>query len=73
MLPASHLTPTTLLGGASEERATLGRLFAAQVASSLARRDPEDRRTLVVGMGLRGSDAGRETFFDFMELVEKVL
>ncbi len=73
LLPSSHLTPTTLLGGASEERATVGRLFAAQVASLLARRDPADQRTLVLGMGLRGSDAARDTFFDFMELVEKVL
>ncbi len=73
LLPATHLTPRMLLGGASEERATLGQLFAAQVASLLARRDPEERRTLMLGLGLRSSSAERNMYFDFLELVEKVL
>lgn len=72
-LPSTHLTPTTLLGGGGEERETLGQLYAAQIASHLSVRDPEDRRTLVLGLGLGRVDAAREAFFDVLELVQRVL
>lgn len=73
LLPSTHLTPSTLLGGGGEERETLGQLYAAQLASFLTMRDPEDRRTLVLGMGLVTVDAQREAFFDLFELAQKVL
>jgi proteasome assembly chaperone 3 len=72
-LPATHLTATTLLGGGNEDRENLGRLYAAQIASLLSARNPEDRRTLLLGLGLASVDGGREAFFDMLELVQKVI
>ena len=73
LLPATHLTPKTLLGGGGEERETLGQLYAAQFASHISLKSPEDRRTLVVGLGLRHLSTEREAFFDLLELTRKVL
>jgi proteasome assembly chaperone 3 len=73
LLPSTHLTPTTLFGGGGEERETLGQLYAAQIASQICLRSPEDRRILVLGLGLAKSDLEREAFFDLLELIQKVL
>ncbi|KAI0007388.1 hypothetical protein F4779DRAFT_513566 [Xylariaceae sp. FL0662B] len=73
LLPMSHLTPRTLLGGGGEERESLAQLYAAQMASHIVRRDSEERRTLVVGLGLKQLKPDREAFFDVLELVQKVL
>lgn len=72
-LPASHLTPTTLLGGGSGDRETVGQLYAAQLASHLTLMNPAENRTLVLGLGLQNVDTARETFFDVLELVQRVL
>lgn len=74
LLPSTHLTPKTLLGGGGEERETLGQLYAAQLASAISLRSPDDRRTLVLGLGLKTMDtADREAFFDLLELATKVI
>jgi proteasome assembly chaperone 3 len=73
LLPMSHLTPKTLLGGGGEEREFLAQLYAVQIASYIARRDCEERRTLVVGLGLQKLQPQREAFFDVLELIQKVL
>lgn len=73
MLPSTHLTPRTLLGGGGEDRETLGQLYAAQIGSLITLRNPDDRRTLVLGLGLVKVDTAREAFFDTVELVQKVL
>ncbi|KAM7219932.1 hypothetical protein V8F06_004618 [Rhypophila decipiens] len=72
-LPSNHLTPKTLLGGGSEDRETLGQLYASQMASFLALRNPEDQRTLLLGLGMETVQGGRESYFDILELVQKVL
>jgi proteasome assembly chaperone 3 len=72
-LPASHLTPTTLLGAGGEERETVGQLYAAQLASHLTLRDPDEKRTLVLGLGMKNVDTAREAFFDVLELVQQVI
>lgn len=73
-LPSLHLTPKTLLGGGGQDRETLGQLYAAQIASHLALRNPDDRRTLVVGLGItKFDDQSREAFFDVLELVTQAL
>lgn len=72
-LPLSHLTPKTLLGAGGDKRETIGHLYASQIASQIATKDPEDTRTVVVGFGLQKIDMEREAFFDMMELVQKVL
>ncbi|KAI3323257.1 hypothetical protein HD806DRAFT_535743 [Xylariaceae sp. AK1471] len=73
LLPMSHLTPKTLLGGGGEERESLAQLYAVQIASYIARRDSDERRTLVVGLGLQKLRPEREAFFDVLELIQKVL
>ncbi|KAF7558057.1 hypothetical protein G7046_g5914 [Stylonectria norvegica] len=73
LLPSTHLTPKTLLGGGGEDRETIGQLYAAQIASHLSLRSPDDRRTLVLGLGLMKIDLEREAFFDLLELAQKVL
>lgn len=73
LLPSTHLTPSTLLGGGGEERETLGQLYAAQIASQMSLRSPDDRRTLVLGLGLEKAETEREAFFDLLELAQKVL
>ncbi|RYO93566.1 hypothetical protein DL766_003938 [Monosporascus sp. MC13-8B] len=73
LLPMTHLTPKTLLGGGGEERESLAQLYAVQIGSHIARRDPEERRTLVVGLGIRQLKHDREAFLDVIELIQKVL
>lgn len=73
LLPSTHLTPKTILGGGGEQRETLGQLYAAQVASHVSLRSPDDRRTLVLGLGLEKVDVEREAFFDLLELAQQIL
>lgn len=74
LLPSVHLDPKTLVGGGGQDRETVGQLYAAQIASHLALRNPDDRRTLLLGLGLRTFDSeNREGFFDLIELVLKAL
>ncbi|KAK4127508.1 hypothetical protein N657DRAFT_641507 [Parathielavia appendiculata] len=72
-LPSTHLTPKTLVGVGSEERETLGHLYASQIASHLTMRDPDEKRTLLLGLGLEKVEGGREAFFDLLDLVVQVL
>ncbi|KAI1824771.1 hypothetical protein F4861DRAFT_234702 [Xylaria intraflava] len=73
ILPMSHLTARTLLGGGGEQREELAQLYAVQIASYLARRDSDERRTVVVGLGLQKLRPDREAFFDVLELIQKIL
>jgi proteasome assembly chaperone 3 len=72
-LPSTHLTPKTLVGGGSEERETMGHLYASQIASHLALRDPQDKRTLLLGLGLEKAEGGGEAFYDLLDLVLRAL
>ena len=73
LLPMTHLTPKTLLGGATEERETLGQLYAAQIASLIASKNPQEKRTVMVGLGLSKIEASRENFYNTIDLVRKCL
>ncbi|KAI9802781.1 MAG: hypothetical protein M1833_001380 [Piccolia ochrophora] len=73
LLPMSHLTPTTILGGTGTERETMGQLFATQIASTIATKNPEENRMVVLGLGLEKATRSRETFFDVVELVMQVI
>lgn len=73
MLPLGHLTPKTLLGAGGEQRETVGHLYASQIATTIATRNPEETRTVLVGFGLHKVDLDREAFFDLLELVQKVI
>lgn len=72
-LPSNHLTPKTLVGVGSEGRETLGHLYASQIASHIVLRDPNERRTLLLGLGLDNAHGGGDAFFDLLELVLQVL
>jgi proteasome assembly chaperone 3 len=61
------------MGGGGEQRETLGHLYAVQIASIIATRNPEETRTVVVGLGLQKVDMEREAFFDMLELLQKVI
>jgi proteasome assembly chaperone 3 len=59
------------MGG--EERETLGHLYASQIASHLALRNSDEKRTLLLGLGLGSVEGGGEAFYDLLELVLQVL
>lgn len=73
LLPLPHLTPKILLGGGGEERESTGQLYAVQIASHIARKDSDEKRTLVIGFGLLKPKPDRESFFDVIELVQQIL
>ncbi|KAL8947636.1 MAG: hypothetical protein Q9222_006108 [Ikaeria aurantiellina] len=73
LLPMTHLTPKTLLGGSNQERETIGQLYAAQIASIIATKNPQDKRTVLVGLGLNKSVVNREEFYNTMDLVRQCL
>ncbi|KAJ2904840.1 hypothetical protein MKZ38_007032 [Zalerion maritima] len=73
MLPMAHLTPSTMLGSRGTDRETLGHGIATQLASRLTMMNSEDRRTVVVGLGLKPGEFDRNLFFDIMELAFGVL
>ncbi|KAF2084377.1 hypothetical protein K490DRAFT_49363 [Saccharata proteae CBS 121410] len=73
LLPMAHLTATTVLGGTVEERNTVGQLLATQIASAVLMKTPEERRMVVVGLGLEGKELGREGFGEVVGLVLEVL
>lgn len=73
MLPMAHLSPKTLLGSGGDQRETIGHLYATQIASTISTRNPEETRTLMVGLGLQKLDMAREAFFDLIELLQKVI
>lgn len=73
MLPLGHLTPKTLMGAGGEQRETIGHLYASQIASTMATRNPEETRTVLVGLGLQKLESNRDAFFDLLELIQNVI
>lgn len=73
LLPLAHLTATTILGGTIPEREINGQLLAAQIASALTKRDAQEGRLLVVGMGLEKAKLAREEFVELVGLALGVL
>lgn len=73
LLPMSNLTATTILGGRDPERETFGQLLASQIASAVVLRDSEERRVLVLGLGLERSSVGREGFLELVTAAVGVL
>ena len=69
----ANLTPKTLLGGSTPDRETIGQLYAAQIASTIATKDPQESRTLILGLGLSKFEANRESFYDILDVVIKCL
>ncbi|KAJ8068267.1 hypothetical protein OCU04_003834 [Sclerotinia nivalis] len=63
ILPLEHLTPRTLLGAGGEVRERIAHLYASQIGSMILGRDPEERRTVLLGLGLgvEGGGKGEES------------
>ncbi|SPO00793.1 uncharacterized protein DNG_03541 [Cephalotrichum gorgonifer] len=73
LMPGTHLAPSTLLGAGGGDRETVGNLYATQIASYISTKNPDDRRTLVLGLGLEKAEPGQEAFFDVLDLVRQVV
>jgi len=73
LLPYSHLTATTVLGGTKPEFEVLGQTLAVTVASSLLAKRPDEQKMLVLGLGLERADGGREGFDGLVGLCLDVL
>lgn len=73
LLPIAHLTPKTLLGGSTSARETISQLYATQIASAIVTRNPEEKRAVVVGLGLSHTEVKRDVFYDIMDLIHQVL
>ncbi|CRG86237.1 proteasome assembly chaperone 3 [Talaromyces islandicus] len=69
LLPLSNLTATSLLGGHAHGHEITNQLLARQIGSAIATKTPNEKRVLVVGLGLDRSHADRDTFFALVELV----
>jgi proteasome assembly chaperone 3 len=69
LLPMSRLMATSLLGGRAPGHETIGQLYARQIASAIATKTPDEKRLLVVGLGLESVEADREVFFAIIDLV----
>ena|ERR1700738_3661 len=72
----SHLNPRFLLGSANDARGEIAQLYAMQIASTVVKQSPHERRTLIVGVGLQGkiskdyeSDEARALILQVMEMV----
>ena len=50
-----------------------GKLYASQLATMITSRNPDESRSLLVGLGLTKAEASQEQFLDLMELVVKCL
>ena len=69
LLPSTRLTATSVLGGRSEEWEATGHLYACQVANAIVKKDPAEKRLLVVGLGLEQPTTDRDVFIEIMDLV----
>jgi proteasome assembly chaperone 3 len=73
----SHLNPRFLLGSANDARGEIAQLYAVQIASLVVRQSPDERRTLLIGVGLKGklaadydSDEARALIREVLEMVD---
>jgi len=72
LLPSARFTPRSLLGAGTPQREMMGQLYASQIASAITTKNPDETRTLVLGLGLgkeAGVEADRDTFLKIVELV----
>lgn len=73
LLPYTHLTATTVLGGTKPEFETLGQTLATTIASAVLMSRPGEQRMLVLGLGLERADVGRKGFEELVGLCLEVL
>jgi len=69
LLPMPHLTATTILGGRAQNADTIGELYATQIASAIAAKNPEEKRLLVLGMGMSKVETDGQSYMEVLQLV----
>jgi hypothetical protein len=72
----SHLNPRFLLGSSADPRGEISQLYAVQIATLVLKQNPQERRTLLVGVGMKGkiasdyeSEEARALILAVLELV----
>lgn len=73
LLPMSHLTATTILGGTKRDDETIGQTLATTIASAILMKQPQEERLLVLGLGLENSAEGLVGRTQFDQIVSLVL
>jgi len=69
----SHLNPRFLLGSANDPRGEVAQLYAVQIASLVVKQNPQEHRTLLVGIGIKGKIASDYESDDARKLIKEVL
>lgn len=74
LLPMTHLTATTVLGGTKRDDEIVGQTLATTVGSAILMKKSQEERMLVLGLGLNGaSEMGRTEFDAVVGLVLECL
>ncbi|EFE38367.1 hypothetical protein TRV_07025 [Trichophyton verrucosum HKI 0517] len=73
LLPRPEFNATPLLGGRSGDWEVVGQLYACQIATAIAAKSPEEKRLLVVGLGLETPDIDRDIYLGIVDLVLQCL
>ncbi|OAX82029.1 hypothetical protein ACJ72_03626 [Emergomyces africanus] len=73
LLPLPNLTATSVLGARGSQRETVGQLYACQIATAIATKNPNEKRLLVVGLGFEQPELDRDIFFGVIDLVLKCI
>lgn len=74
LLPMTHLTATTVLGGTKRDDEIVGQTLATTIGSAILMKQPQEERMLVLGLGLtEASGMGREGFDAVVGLVLECL
>ncbi|KAA8911112.1 hypothetical protein FN846DRAFT_897764 [Sphaerosporella brunnea] len=73
LLPLPHLTPRTLLGGTIPEREATGQLLAVQLASIITKKNKDEGRMVVCGLGIHSAELDQQSFLEVVELVGRCL
>lgn len=64
LLPMTHLTATTVLGGTKRDDEIVGQTLATTVGSAILMKKPQEERMLVLGLGLNEASGMGRTEFD---------
>lgn len=73
LLPMSHLTATTVLGGTKREDEVVGQTLATTIGSAILMKKQHEERLLVLGLGFEQASAGFTGRAQFDEVVGLVL
>jgi proteasome assembly chaperone 3 len=73
LLPLTHLTATTVLGGTRRNDEVLGQTLATTIASAILTKQPSEERLLIVGLGLENGEESMASRAGFEELIGIVL